>query len=442
VHAYGVFPPHSPPAMKLSPVTEVTWDGDSWHPLVHRFWPTLETSRPRFCAPHHDRFDQAVVYEALGLNEATVFRNVVGRWDPYVHGGISAPLRMVRRMLEGTLPGSFYDRALERQNGPPTAARVRTHMLEPTTWRDVQESGRWWKRTLVGPHFPPMTLKDGYWEAPLPPPELWHFEDLFWLRRSHLGRVMQHAAAGEDPHALIATRAPELTADDVDDFWNDFLPAIGARHRDDWKGLRKTVEELRERYGRPRLYRFERIANRYAVCLLAKIWPSFVDRGIAPVFGRAKASLDVSSLYHLRLLTHHIVAEGRTAFDAVIGDPRIAQGYADRMTMSSSNRLLALFRYETLVYQAQKLRLMAACLEHGGRPEPTEKERIGKARIDAIARRLFGVLDVVDFLKTQFLEEEDVLDVPEQWPAFFINERAEVVRIGAEPDRDPASLPG
>jgi hypothetical protein len=315
-------------------------------------------------------------------------------------------------------------------------------MLEPTTWREVRRSGRWWTRTLVGPHFPPMTLKDGYWDAPLPTPELWHFEDLFWLRRSHLGRTMQRVARGEDPHALVAARAPEITSDEIDRFWSDFLPTIGAVHRDDWKGLRQTVGELRARYGRERMHRFERIANRYAAFLLAKLEPSFVDEGIAPVFGRVKPSLDVSSLYHLRLLTHHIVAEGREHYDAIIFDPRLAQEHAARMTMCSGNRLLALFRYETLVFQAQKLRLMGACLEHGGRPEPTDKQRLGKERMDAIARRLFGVLDVVDFLRTQFLQEEDVLDVPERWPRFFINERAEVVRIGSELDTDPARSPG
>ena len=40
---------------------------------------------------------------------------------------------------------------------------------------------------------------------------------------------------------------------------------------------------------------------------------------------------------------------------------------------------------------------------------------------------------MADFLKTQFSAEEDVLDVPEHWPRFAVNEHDEVVRVPARP---------
>jgi hypothetical protein len=428
-HAYGVFPPQSPAPARLTPVAEASWDGTTWHVLPLRFSPSHEKSPPRFCAPHHERLDQAVVYEGIGLNEESVYRNVVGRWDPYGYGGVSAPLMLVHRVLAGTAPGErFYDRSLELRAGPPRWLRVRTHMLEANSLAELRSSGRWWTSTLVGPHFAPMTREDGFWDAPLPPPELWHFDDLIWLRRSQFGAWLKRSAAGEDPHRLIGLGDLALHADDVARFW-EVVPSVAARHRQTWTGLRSSVEALRQAQGRPRLYRFERIANRYAIFLLARIEPLFLDGGTRALFGRAKASLDVKSNYHLRLLTHYIVAQGRPTYDAVMAGPRLAIEHAQHVTMFGSNVLQALFRYEALVYQSQKLRLLAAITQHEGRLAPTEQQRKNQQGIVNLTERSFGAVDLVEFLKTQFLTAEDVLDVPERWPRFKLTPQAEVVRI-------------
>jgi hypothetical protein len=435
-HAYGVFPPQSPAPARMTPVGEVSWDGAHWYTLSNRFSPTQATSPPRFCAPHHERFDQAVVYEGIGLNEMSVFRNAVGRWDPYGHGGVPAPLMLLHRVLAGSAPGErFYDRSLERQQGRPRFARVRTHMLEPSSLAELRSSGKWWTSTLVGPHFPPMTLEDGFWDAPLPPPELWHFDDVIWLRRSRLGALMQRSAAGEDPHGLVRDGAVELELEDLKLFWDVWLPGVGTRHRTDWVGLRSTVEGMRKEYGRSRLYRFERIANRYAIFLLARLEPLFMDGGIKALFGRAKATLDVKTIYHLRLLTHHIVAQGRQLYDAVMAEPTLALEQAERMTMFTGNTFHALFRYEALVYQSQKVRLLLALTKQIGRREPSEKQRQSRRGFEELAERSFGAIDLVEFLKTQFTSVEDVLDIPECWPRFKLTREAEVVRVGGPRDQ-------
>lgn len=431
VHAYGVFPPQSPPPVKFTPVAEATWDNERWETLVYPYYPTLETSPPKFIAPHHERFDQAVVYDGIGFNESSIYRNVVGCWDPYGYGAVSGALLTVRRILEGKLPGRrIYDRSIEAGRGAPAAVRVRTHMLEPTTWRDMRDSGRWWKRSLVGPHFPPMRLEDGFWEEPLPHPELWHFDDITWLRRSRFGGLIRRVARGESPDALVRAGADDIAPEDVTSFWNEFMTDVTARNRHDWQGIRAFVGAARERYGRRRMYRFERIVGRYAAFLFSKIEPLFLDKGIRPIFGKVAATLDVKTHYHLRLLTHHIVGEGRAAYDAVIRDPSLAVEHAARMTMQSGQFFNAVFRYELLVYQSQKLRMLEATNEHAGRSPLTAAQAQAKERSDAIARRLWAVFELNDFLKTQFKSPEDVLDVPEDWPRFEFTRSDEVKRIG------------
>jgi hypothetical protein len=436
VHPYGVFPPHSPPPARMCPVTEVTWDGVEWHELTHRYWPTREESPPRWCAPHHERFDQAVVYEGIGLNEMSLFRGPIGRWDPYGHGGVSAPQRFLHRVLLGNVPGDrFYDRSLERQRGAPKQIRVRTHMLEPASRAEHAARGIWWKRTLIGPHFPPQSLADMFVEHPLPPPELWHFDDAYWLYRSRLGRAMSQVAGGADPHRFIADGAPELEAV-VEQFWSEFVPRVQARHRDSFLGLRQSVNELRAHYGRAHLYLFERVAGRYGAFLFARLEPLLNEPGLRGLSGSAPLPLGVGSLYELRLLTHHILAEGRAAYDRAIAEPRSARENAARMNLFTGHSFQALFRYEALVYQSQKQRLLDAMTKTRGQKEPTARKRAAREKSEASGRRGFGALVVVEFLKTQFTSEEDVLDIPERWPAFEYTADNEVVRVES-PDHSP-----
>jgi hypothetical protein len=292
----------------------------------------------------------------------------------------------------------------------------------------LRTGGRWWEKTLVGTHHPRMQLGGDDWQRPEPPPELWHFEDLVWLRRSRLGTLRKRTARGESPHALVTLGAEGITGLDVQRFWDDFVPTFVARHRDEWAGLRRSAEQARERFGREALYRFERIAGRYGALLLARLEPSFLDKGVLPVLGRVSPSLDVPSYFHLRLLTLHVIADGREAYDTVFEKPLDARDAAARMTMASGGALMAVLRYEALVYQSQKLRLLAAFTELEVRPEPTERQREAKRRADALTRRLFGAVEFIDFLKTQFTSSEDILDIPESLPRFRIEPSGEVVR--------------
>jgi hypothetical protein len=428
LHAYGVFPPHTPPSVKIVPVIEVSWDGAEFHPLTHPFSPSVETSPPRFCAPHHERLDQAVVYEAIGLNEASMMRNIVGRWDPYGYGGIPGGLALVHRIVQGDVPGKiFYDRAVERDRGRPLVARVRTHLLEPTTREARARDGKWWRRTLIGPHFPPMRLEDGYWDEPLPAPEQWHPDDIVWLRRSHFGELMVRAERGENVHELVLVRPHGFDEDDVARFWTDFIPTVAAANREDWTALRQAVTAARTKYGRANVHRFERIAARYAALLAAKLSPLVPKLSAANAFGFKDVPVTkLKTEHHVRLFAHHVLASGRAAYDAQVADPVRALAASEQMTMSSACYLGALFRYEAVAYQCQKLRLMAAFTAHEGRPTPTPAEREKKARIDALIHGIVGCLDVVDFLKTQLTGEADVLDCPERWPVFRMDESGEV----------------
>ena len=241
-------------------------------------------------------FDQALIYDVFGFSDATVLRNFVGWWEPYGHSHGGARWQILRRTLEGYLPRLVFTAESVKERGAPVAARVRTYMLEPTSLREAFTTGRWWKRTLDSDPTPgrsPSRTASGTRNAPHP--ETWHFDDLVWLRRSVIGPLMERARRGEDPHALVLVGADGISPEDVERFWNDFLPTVALHDRRDWRGMRGAVQGMRAKYGRALLYRFERIAGRYGALLLARLEPLFNDRGLLPVFGKVKPGLEVDT---------------------------------------------------------------------------------------------------------------------------------------------------
>src|SRR5262249_47800618 len=75
--------------------------------------------------------------------------------------------------------------------------------------------------------------------------------------------------------------------------------------------------------------------------------------------------------FHLWLAAQHIMAKGREAYLAALADPpSIAQALTE-MTPQSGTYLLSIFRYESMIFEAQKLRLLTAI----GPPHDEEEKK-------------------------------------------------------------------
>lgn len=434
LHPYGVFPPRSAPAIKMSPALEVTWDEQTWHTLVPRYWPTLERCPPRFIAPHHPRFDHAIVYEATGFHEAGVLRNLTGRWDPYGHARCSGAGRLIGSILAGELRSRlFFGDSLDLRRGPPVAARVRMYMLEPTTPAEQRSTGRWWRRTLVGPHLPACRAGDPALDGAPPPPELWHPEDWVWIRRSRLGPLIRRAAAGEDPHLLVHLGAPELSAA-AERLWDEFLPALADLDRNDWTGLPATVAQIRGRWSPAELDRFERLIGRHALLLMARCEPLLLDGGLAAILGRRhNNNININTYQQLGLLAHHIIACGRDVHDQTMQRPERAIAHLAAMTPRSGAFLNVVLRPERWAHQAQKLRMLASQVDVRGWPRRSPRGDKLAAWGAAGARRLWGAFDMIDLLRGEFVGDAWA-DTPERWPRFELRPDRSLAPI-ADPER-------
>jgi hypothetical protein len=345
VHAYGVFPPRGFPAARWIPVVEGSLDGETWLPYRCRYLSSGAATAPGHAAPHTPRLDHWLLYEALGVGSSGLLGTVFGGGIPYRYTRPSPLERLVQRLLEGSAPVErlFARVPFER---PPAWVRVRMVLLEPATLAERARTGAWWHETGAAPHLAPRRLDPDVWRDWLPGPEEFHPDEIFWRRRAPSLRGL-----------LDGSSRPEagLDAGDVDRFFAELVPAL-PRDALDPDALARAVTALRARFAPTELRRLERVARRLSLALAARLEPRFL--------GSAEPRLEAPSWFHVCLAADHVVAEGRAAYEAALADPASVAA-ADP---SSGLRLLGVFRYETLMFQAMKARHGATLSDDPPRP--------------------------------------------------------------------------
>ncbi|MDH5671939.1 MAG: lipase maturation factor family protein [Myxococcales bacterium] len=427
LHPFGVFPPNTYPGVKISLLVEVTWDRESWHEVEFNFSPSSSKSPPKWVAPYHPRGDQAVIYETFGLNPTSLISSMVGPWDPYSYGTQPAANVLAQRIAEGSGTDFMKGTVLREHKQPPVAVRISTIMLEPTSLKEHRETGDYWKRSYIGPHLPPREVDPYFWQEFLPEPEMWHFEAIFWRKRSRFGKVMERARRGdEDPLALAVANGGDLSAADVELFWNEVVPMVGLEQRDDFDTLPDLVAELRQRYDRPTQRRLYRVLCRLSMVLTAKLEPLYLGRGLKPL-------IPAKTYFHLVMLTHHIIGKGRDAYLAACADPRSVAEQLPELSTQTGLYYLGLFRFESLVFEAQKLRLITAIMP----PHDAEEKRRmveGTAELNdfeqlvaRLAGAFSGFFDVMPVIRQSFKGPRFDQGYPELYPTFEQLETGEVM---------------
>lgn len=342
VHAYGVFPPRTGPAVRLVPVIEGTRDGVTWEPYRWRYQPCAENRAPRFLAPLHPWVDFTLVYEGMGHNLSGYASTISGVGNPYRFSRYSRFDRLMERLLEGSPEvTALFDGAPFTPDAPPVAVRARLCRLSPTSGR-----GRWWTLRVVGTHAPATGRRPRLWDTWLPTPELFHEDDVFWRARSpSLRGALDETAT--DPRAALRG-ADDLGEVDLDTLWREVVPTLGPPSL---ARVPEALTALEARFDAATLHRIERVRARLAALLQSRLEPHH--------YGWRAPSLGLRSHFELALLSYYVIGQGREVYASVLADPVKITAHRGAFTPEAGLFHLALFRPETLRYHAVKLRLAA-----------------------------------------------------------------------------------
>jgi hypothetical protein len=299
-------------------------------------------------------------------------------------------------------------------------------MLEPANLKEHRQSGKWWKRSYIGPHTPDRRRDPLFWDEFLPEPEMWHPEAIFWRRRCKLGKLMKRAAAGEDPMKLALEDAQDLGAEDLDRFWNELVPTVGQERRKSFDTLPELVAEVRERYDRRTQRALARLLGRLSVLLLARLEPLYLDRWHNP-------EMPAKTYLHLWMLVQHVIGDGRDAYLAGFEDPKSLAARLDEVTTETGLYYLSIFRFEPMIFEAQKLRLITAIMPPH---DPEEKAKVSFSYEDMngfeqfvarLAESFAGFFSVMPVIRDNFHGPRFNRGYPELYPTFKELDTGEVL---------------
>jgi hypothetical protein len=439
LHPYGVFPPNNWPAAKMSLLFEVTWDGKKWHELRFKYSACHPSSFPKFVAPHHPRGDQAVIYETMGLNPTSLVSSLMGSWDPYPFGSASPAAAVSQHLLHGRAFDFFSSQGFVENEGPPVSVRITTIMLEPVSLKEHRETGNWWKRTYVGPHMPPQRQDPDFWKVQIGEPEFWHFDAIFWRRRSRLRKLMDAAVRPDaDPMQLVRLDRDELTEADVERFWNEFVPMIAGPTRETFETLPDVVPAVRQRFSRREQRALYLLLQRFSLLLVSRLEPLYLHRGFRP-------RIPVKTYFHLWMLAQHVIGNGREAYLAAFADPLSIAQHVPALTNQTGLYALSIFRYEEMIFEAQKLRLITAYVyPHDTEMKRAIAEKVKASNLETLAplERLFvrvaqgvsGFFNVLPDIRDNFKGPRFDQGYPERYPEFRELDSGEVVVSAYAPE--------
>jgi hypothetical protein len=118
-------------------------DGVQWQDYEFRYKPGAVDQAPRWVAPHQPRLDWQMWFAALGS-----YRN-----NPWFGN-------FVLRLLQGSPDVLSLLESNPFPGAPPRHIRALTYDYTFTDFETRRRTGAWWKRELVGPYLPAVSLQD------------------------------------------------------------------------------------------------------------------------------------------------------------------------------------------------------------------------------------------------------------------------------------------
>lgn len=147
VNGYGLFAVMTTSRPEI--IIEGSNDGVTWHEYQFRYKPGDLKRRPTWVEPHQPRLDWQMWFAALGNY----------RQNPWT-------ISLMLRLLQGSLAVLRLLDGNPFANAPPRYVRAQVYEYRFTTWNEHRQTGAWWRRQLLGPYLPEISLENFMPELP------------------------------------------------------------------------------------------------------------------------------------------------------------------------------------------------------------------------------------------------------------------------------------
>ena len=346
-NAYGVFPPNSGPALRITPVFETSDDGLTWARVRYRHLPAVETDPPPWVAPHHPRLDQFMIYVVGGFSDAGLLTTLVGYAGPqsaYLrHSGLERATQLL--LGDDELLRSQLRSETGAKLARPKRARVSAWASVPTSVDERKRTGRSWRMRRVGTIVQPTGPDEGVFRRYMGEPECIHPDLVEWKRRARPLLALTEALSTLHVHDAVLAGS-DLTAAQRERFWHELVPAARAHlDRDGGAGSGvsgagslswASVDTARAGFSFDDMIVFERLLERYAWALRTVLEPH-KDGAMDPHIRRTSAFRFALALWLL------VVDGGREGVERAMQDRAGEATAVDAIARQTKERQLALF---------------------------------------------------------------------------------------------------
>jgi hypothetical protein len=189
-------------------------------------------------------------------------------------------------------------------------------------------------------------------------PELFHPDWVYFKRRAPaLQAIVRAYRLGMEPDAAII-QGSDLTADDVREFWQQFVPALNVA-RGDFSRHMERAAALEARFGIDGIVRFERILERFA--WLLRVHTERYQ------YADSKPSIAIESTFRFHLFLQEVVSDGSDAYRSILAHPETAAARAERSSDETQLWTLTLLRHDLVMTHASAFRwakMMADAYEY------------------------------------------------------------------------------
>jgi hypothetical protein len=209
---------------------------------------------------------------------------------------------------------------------------------------------------------------------------------------------------------------------DVTRFWELFVPLVQGDVRQHLNNLPPVVKAVENKFSRQERRTLYRLLNRFALILVCRLEPHYLHHG-------GKPKIPVRSYFHLWMLAQHIICTGRQAYLDAVAEPLSVLDHLPQLTDHTGLFALSVFRYEEVIFESQKLRLIQAFqFPHDPAKKQANLEMLRTQDFSAlspvertfitVAQRVSGFFNLTGTLQGCFQGPEFHQGYPELYPTF------------------------
>jgi hypothetical protein len=148
------------------------------------------------------------------------------------------------------------------------------------------------------------------------------------------------------------------------------------------------------------------------------------------------------------MLVQHVIGNGREAYLAAMANPKSLTEELPKMTTQTGLYLLSIFRYESMVFEAQKLRLITAFSPPHDEAKKAAVQHDKTAmsgfeqKLATLAETFSGFFGVMPTIRDNFKGPRFDQGYPELYPTFRQLDSGEVIIKAFPPPPEGVELPG